>query len=502
MDRSGNIVIQPQFDDAGCFIEDRARVVISDKVGYIDRNGKLVVGAKYTNGTYYNEGCAFVVAENSYPICIDKDGKTLFELNMNVNVSVFHEGLAIYYDREKDACGYINKKGLIEIPAIYKNAWFFTEGLACVSLDGEKYGYINRNGNLVINYQYVLDDYGEECGDFHEGLAFVSLDGKRYGYINKDGALVINYIFKHSDNAFSLFNEGLSAVRFDGGKSGYINRSGKLVINPQFSFAYYFTEGLAVIEGDNNIYGFSKYGYINKKGKIVISPQFDEAFPFCDGYAVVRMGSKYGIIDKDGKFLCNPQFDEIKPNINNDLRYLLDMDECAVRTNPSSNSSPITFNVDNLIDALFEAKDDSFGGAPLGKLIKGWDLGVCRKIRDSIFVNGVVFPYSIYINLDQQGKVSYEDFVLHLKLDCDTKVIIDEIEKAISNKIGELAGIPLNKQEYGWYVGWSHHTSQGYVVRGTWVLIIPNMDKYLNFVNKRQIDSTAIGDESDLISVW
>jgi hypothetical protein len=54
--------------------------------------------------------------------------------------------------------------------------------LAVVQI-GEKYGYINTSGNILIN---PLFDY---VGSFHNGLAQVRLDDKM-AYINKKGEYI------------------------------------------------------------------------------------------------------------------------------------------------------------------------------------------------------------------------------------------------------------------------------------------------------------------------
>ena len=55
----------------------------------------------------------------------------------------------------------------------------FSEGLAPVKLKG-KWGYIDRNGALIIPAQY------DDAGGFSEGLAPVKLKGK-WGYIDRNG---------------------------------------------------------------------------------------------------------------------------------------------------------------------------------------------------------------------------------------------------------------------------------------------------------------------------
>jgi hypothetical protein len=61
-------------------------------------------------------------------------------------------------------------------------AWEFSGGLARVS-NGDKWGYIDRDGNLVIEMKF------DDAESFHNGIARVEIDDK-YGYIDKTGSYV------------------------------------------------------------------------------------------------------------------------------------------------------------------------------------------------------------------------------------------------------------------------------------------------------------------------
>lgn len=61
----------------------------------------------------------------------------------------------------------------------------FCEGLAPAVLSGEKYGYIDKTGRVVIQPQFHF------ASSFSNGVAFVAIDGKP-GYIDKAG----HYIWK------------------------------------------------------------------------------------------------------------------------------------------------------------------------------------------------------------------------------------------------------------------------------------------------------------------
>ncbi|MDW8114786.1 MAG: WG repeat-containing protein, partial [candidate division WOR-3 bacterium] len=81
-DKKGEIVIEPQFDEALNFSEGLARVKIGGKWGYIDENGTLVIEPKFDDGFPFYEGKARVkVGERWY--YINKEGKIIKEINNN-----------------------------------------------------------------------------------------------------------------------------------------------------------------------------------------------------------------------------------------------------------------------------------------------------------------------------------------------------------------------------------------------------------------------------------
>jgi len=198
-----------------------------------------------------------------------------------------------------DKSGYIDRKGQIVINPQFGLANPFYDGLASVAV-GANFGYINESGNIVINPQFELTD------SFAEGLAAMKIGGV-WGFIDKSGKIVINPQFARALN----FSEGLAQVAVGedmrgNPRWGYINKSGKYVINPQFDGAQDFSGGVAGASLGR------KWGYIDKSGKYVINPQFESAFPFTEGLAAVSLGGKIGYVDKSGKYVINPQFDNAK----------------------------------------------------------------------------------------------------------------------------------------------------------------------------------------------
>lgn len=214
------------------------------------------------------------------------------------------ETTSLYPIRQNDKNGYINRQGEIVIQPQFEVTFPFSEGLAVVCISREKCGYIDETGKFVINPQF------KHAYRFSEGLAAVVTEDK-LGYIDKTGKYIINPQFAVSGgppraNSFSTFSEGLALVKV-GEKFGFVDKTGKIVINPQFESAMPFFDGLAATKtGD-------KWGFVDKEGKIVINPQFEDVQPFINGLAAVMVGKQYGYIDKSGKILINPQFDLVMP---------------------------------------------------------------------------------------------------------------------------------------------------------------------------------------------
>jgi len=105
---------------------------------------------------------------------------------------------------------------------------FFSEGLAAVSQNG-KYGYIDNNGNFVIEPQF------EYAFPFIRGVALVSIENEESVLINREGTVIVDLKDYDGINIESYFlNSDLLTVQSKD-RFIYINRrSGE----PVFEVAY------------------------------------------------------------------------------------------------------------------------------------------------------------------------------------------------------------------------------------------------------------------------
>ena len=171
-----------------------------------------------------------------------------------------------------------------------------------------KYGYINRQGKLVVEPRF------EDARPFSEGLGRVR-DSGQVCFIDADGEIVIRTAYLEADD----FSEGMAMVvahfikdfDFVGARAlvaqfaGFIDRNGKLVVDTKFTGYCSFAEGLAAVEIED------KWGYIDRKGVFVIKPIYEEAFPFVGGLALVKTKKDYSMvyINRTGETVIDCSFD-------------------------------------------------------------------------------------------------------------------------------------------------------------------------------------------------
>lgn len=92
-DWKGNVLIQPQFDEAFAFSEGLACVERDEKLGYIDVTGNIVIDYKYDCASSFKDGKAVVVVDEKCGY-IDKEGNYVIEPTFDI-ATPFENGRAI-----------------------------------------------------------------------------------------------------------------------------------------------------------------------------------------------------------------------------------------------------------------------------------------------------------------------------------------------------------------------------------------------------------------------
>ena len=185
------------------------------------------------------------------------------------------------FQAENGLWGYKDKKGKIRIEAKYDNASIFIEGLAAVTLNGDKFAFINKSGDVVISIrQYVSMD---------ALVSAVFLNGK-WGRLDYTGKIVVPFKYDQLEHTYA--RERLARVMVSG-KMGMIDKTGKEIIPVKYDSVGIWDEDLSVEENfeefpDNNFYPSH-------------APYHDHDGHFSEGLTPVRANRKSGFVDKIGK---------------------------------------------------------------------------------------------------------------------------------------------------------------------------------------------------------
>ena len=344
IDKTGEVVVPPQYDSAGSFREGLAMVMIEDeeteKWGFIDNTGKEIVPPQYDDAGSFREGLAAVMVEGKWGF-IDTTGKEIISPQYD-NVYSFRNGLAMVMVGDADRpdvwdvfddqkWGYIDKTGTEVVPIEYDRVGEFHEGRACVIKDG-KLGFVDETGAVVIPLTYesplpsLVAWYQDITPFFSEGLAAIwggDAHGNQYGYIVKEGNVVIPFEYGYA----APFSEGLAYVSKGGalilddadedGKYGFINKTGEVVVPLVYDCDYwgwgiineeFFHDGFATISKDTS--EDMKYGMIDRTGTVVVPIQYDMTWRFINGLARVGFGcfndccifwESCGLVDTTGR---------------------------------------------------------------------------------------------------------------------------------------------------------------------------------------------------------
>ena len=311
IDLNGNKKIDPKFKNLpGLFYNGYALIEKPDgSFNYIDRKGREYE-RNYIDACDFHEGVAFAVNEGEYPVLLNAK---LEEIKILVKVDEVRlpcEGL-ICFKNTRGKWGYMNKDGDIVIQPVYDIAGDFSDGLALIGktefdTTGENmkkkslFGYIDAKGVEVIKPTSRF----ETISSFSEGLAAYS-DGADWGwgFLDKTGGKAIRAKLEWDE--VTPFKDGIASVKIED-LWGIIDKRGKLIVNPKFEMAPVFENGLSLGKKDD------KFGFINKRGEWVIEPAFRQVIlGFAGRRAFVEKDNYFVLIDKKGNSKKKREFYQV-----------------------------------------------------------------------------------------------------------------------------------------------------------------------------------------------
>ena len=310
IDKTGKMVIEPQYEDVERFTDGLCPVKSEGKYGYINTNGEMVIKNQYDTAENFVRGTAIISIDGGYAL-IDKKGAILTETKFS----------SIEYDKEEFLSNGLyrvkldGKDGFIEVETgktiIHpKYDWVqnFKEGVAIAGndsadSDGNKYIYIiDRDGNSTkVDCKHVYSHvYGS---GFKNGILQITDNKSHSQRINKSGEILTS---EEVEMIRTYFKE-IDTHKSDSGKIAFVDTNFNPLSEYKYDFVHMLKSGISVVAiGDS---ANNKYGLVNSRGKEITEVKYDEVWgPYSDGhiYGLIKNEDETSYLDvlaQDGSVL-------------------------------------------------------------------------------------------------------------------------------------------------------------------------------------------------------
>lgn len=217
------------------------------KYGVIDKYGKVVIEEKYNYINYLYQDYFIVSDENRKLGIIDNKENVKLEIKYDSIQKIQGTDL-VQATISKGNMTEIYSKDMAKIAemsdiVIESNKDF-------IKLSNEKeVKYFNLEGTELKNTQIYINN-----------KTFASKKDDKWGYVDKEGNVVVDYIY---DNATEINEFGFAAVKKDG-KWGSINAEGSIVVEPTYELSS-DSEPSFINKYYKVIYGFGEFYYTSAK---------------------------------------------------------------------------------------------------------------------------------------------------------------------------------------------------------------------------------------------
>lgn len=289
----------------------------NSKCGYLDRDGKVVIEPKYTDGTLFSEGYAAAQTTDGSFVIIDKKGSEVFKTDKYrlIDNSPYNE--------------------------------FHENAIMVSSKDGKKYVLIDTSGKELFS---VVPDSNAPNGVLSCGVIVLAVrNGKEIMVIDSQGNEVAPSVktgFDSDDIPALNYTDNLLAVSNPDKTWNVIDKTGKKVFQQDFEQLKQPSEGLIPFKK------YNKWGYLDYKGNVVIEPKYEDAYSFSNGLAAVKVNGKIGFIDSKNNMKIEPRF-----SANNQISTttLFEFDENGFAIVGDNNGSVINLRGDIVLPGPFRA---------------------------------------------------------------------------------------------------------------------------------------------------
>lgn len=323
LDRQGLVLLEPIYESISAV--QNGRVALCKEVNGKKRWGVMGVDASEVLPFAYEkielgEGGEMLVKEGGLWGYMDAAGQYFIPPSYD-GAEPFEGDYAVVKMQGKDGplYGLVDRSGRSVLPCAFEGIYFSADSWRVINpslldmcfrvVNGEVQFYASREDGM----EEILPDWAVEWGrvvpldsDPKTYLACSRTGGETWSLLDSDGSVREEGALESLDG----FSQGVAAAQL-GGKYGYIRKNGEWLLAPSLQSADRFSEGLAAVENDANL-----WGYLDLNGKMAIGFQFDSAYGFRDGYAQVgilqgKTGISFGLIDVFGNVVIPIEYDDM-----------------------------------------------------------------------------------------------------------------------------------------------------------------------------------------------
>ena len=265
------------------------------KYGVVSEKGTIILPLKYSFINSNKNG--YTVTLNEKMGLFNSEGKEIIPISYRwIYTDKIDDNIPIVAKLDSKE-GYINTKNEWVIPATYRDAFAFRQGLAKVR-EVRDYIYINLKGEPIIQ------DFDANVIEPSDNTYIVGVRKEcKYMVYDLNGNLLDTYNLLRNNRS----DDAIFAVKKNG-KWGYIDGYGKVIIPLEYEEVGNFSEGLAAVRKDG------KWGYINLKNEVVIPFEFTNrgVSSFKNGVATYYTDSGIGLINLKGEIIAEPKYNSIE----------------------------------------------------------------------------------------------------------------------------------------------------------------------------------------------
>jgi|GEM_PF-3808723 len=280
---SGDTILSFQYTYAGNFKNDSATVGIKGKLVVIDKVGKVLVPTKYYPqyhfGLYHKEDT----------------------INCYVYPSHFHYQYADAGDgyilvKQGKYKGVVNKAGKLIVPIEYDSIFAPSADTVFLVTKDFTIGTYDKYGNTLSTPNEKL----QQVFPLHDNRARM-LKKDRYGYIDKMGNVRISPQYANAMD----YSDNRAAVVITG-RWAFIDENENIIAQPYYSDVYPFVNGAGRVKQNG------KWNFVSKSGKEVNSAWYDEIVPTPYGKWYLYNKKRMGIADSSGLEIIVPRYEQIE----------------------------------------------------------------------------------------------------------------------------------------------------------------------------------------------